>query len=221
MSETTTTTTSTTSTSSELSENIPEEMKRRLSDLLIKSVEKEDLTFIKGLLDIGADVNYRNGLPLKTAIDNDNTEIIDVLSKYGVKTNFGFNLSHMFEWSEDGTWCPLRYSIEGGHKNSVKKFIDLEIDPTKISDEDNLTTAEFASVVIDDLYIFKSKKYQNEKFDYYYFTDKDGKKYNNASSRVEIATMIGDYRLDWLDIKKTKKRRLETTTEPPAKRTRT
>ena len=83
--DTTATTTSTTSTSSELSENISDEMKRRLSDLLIKSIEKEDLTFIKGLLDLGADVNYRNGLPLKTAIDKNNTEIIDLLSKYGVK----------------------------------------------------------------------------------------------------------------------------------------
>lgn len=199
MSKSTTTTTSTTSTSSELSKNIPEEIKIRLSESLIKSIEAQELTSIEEFLKIGADVNYRNGLPLKIAIDHDNTEIIDLLSKYGVKTNFGFNLSHLYHWSDDGSiWCPLRYAIGTNKINSIKKFIELKVDPTKKNITNNLSTSEYA------FSFMRSVQIQNNKVIIANFGRGCFPKIT-----LEIAILMSDYCFKWNTLKDLKKRKFE------------
>ena len=126
-----TTTTSTTSTSSELSENIPAEMKIKLSESLIKSIQSQELTSIEEFLNLGADINYLNGLPLITAIDNDNTDIIDLLLKKGAKTNS----------------LPLfSYAVLHGKINSVKKFIELNFNPYHPNSEVPISVIALTSI---------------------------------------------------------------------------
>lgn len=157
----------------------------------------------------GADVNYSNGSPLKMAIIKDNPFIIDFLISNGAKVN-------------DLNWCPLRYAVHLCSIKSVKKFIELNVEPFKDGYESSIAELTLKSIKdftlretmcgIWNIDIEKTKKfmlkYNDEKI-----KEKTCEKLMN---RLKISFMMAKYLS-----KERLKRRRETSGEPPAKRTKT
>ena len=118
-------------------------IKEDLTDALLECIRAREITAIKRLIKIGADVNHDDGKPLAAAILANNARIIKILRKNGCKMRINETIKNQFYSCK--TNCPLKFAIYLGKEYCIDYFIDINIDPT-IKDDYGFNTLEFATI---------------------------------------------------------------------------